>query len=117
MIYRTQNLKQKTQETSVAPMKHCSRCNKSYPATSEYFRRNKNYVGGLNFYCILCDRELGKVYMKKYLDRRRMEMIEAKIVTLQAELAKLRSQQADGEQTMKPPNSETNPVSLEQISN
>lgn len=37
--------------------KICSKCNKEYPATTEYFYRNRNYPDNLSKSCIQCDLE------------------------------------------------------------
>ena len=37
--------------------KICSKCNKEYPATAEYFYKNRNYPDNLSKSCIQCDLE------------------------------------------------------------
>ena len=41
---------------SSIPTKTCSKCQRAYPATLEYFHRNKRYSHGLNNWCKNCNR-------------------------------------------------------------
>ena len=35
----------------------CTKCDKSFPATADYFYRNKNHVDGLAYMCKICDKK------------------------------------------------------------
>ena len=39
-------------------MKRCTKCSVEYPATDEYFNKNKNNKDGLGFWCKKCANEI-----------------------------------------------------------
>jgi hypothetical protein len=51
-------------------LKKCSKCKKEFPATSDYFYKNKSKPDGLGYYCKECDKEGSK---KRYEENREKE--------------------------------------------
>jgi len=47
-------------------MKRCIKCHKEYPATTEYFYKDRGYADGLRGECKMCTREYGKRYCKEH---------------------------------------------------
>ena len=43
-----------TTPTDFTPVKRCSKCREYFPATNEYFHKNKRQQDGLNYYCKPC---------------------------------------------------------------
>lgn len=68
-------------------MKQCTKCKKWFPATTEYFNKNKNGKYGLYSLCRKCDNEKNKKYYLKNLDRERKK---------RREYAKLHKEQRKG---------------------
>ncbi len=55
------------------PMKRCNKCGEEYPATNEFFTRDKKWKDGLNSACKMCKRQADKSYQRSpdALERRR----------------------------------------------
>lgn len=51
--------------------KECTSCHVEYPATSEYFHRNKNKRDGLEYRCKKCRSVQWKDYIEKARDKKR----------------------------------------------
>lgn len=51
--------------------KRCSRCGQEYPATKDWFGRDKRARGGLKSRCRGCERELSRLYREANPDKRR----------------------------------------------
>lgn len=49
--------------------KTCSKCNNTFPATTEYFSKNKSCLYGLNSICKSCIKEYRKNYYQKNADK------------------------------------------------
>lgn len=56
--------------------KRCSKCGKTYPATPEYFQRNKGRGDGLHSWCKPCKREDQKIHNKRYYKENREKVLE-----------------------------------------
>lgn len=51
-----------TSESTTPPTKRCTKCGVEYPATTEYFHRDKSHKDGLNYWCKLCTRVYNRLY-------------------------------------------------------
>jgi hypothetical protein len=47
-------------------MKKCKRCYKEFPASPIFFRRNKDSLDGLAYFCKECTSEIGKAHYIKF---------------------------------------------------
>lgn len=54
-------------------VKYCPDCQKEYPATVEYFTRDKSRKSGLAIYCKECNQKKKKVYNRQHPETRRAE--------------------------------------------
>src|SRR5688572_12712928 len=57
-------------------MKHCSRCNNDYPATTEYFQPHKQYRDGLRSQCRKCIKAKEDEYKKNNRDKINRQRVE-----------------------------------------
>lgn len=53
------------------PQKQCSLCGQKYPATPEYFSKNRTRKGGLRYECKQCSRKENKRYYNEHLEKER----------------------------------------------
>lgn len=51
------------------PLKRCSKCKNEYPATPEFFTRNKSCSDGLHTICKTCKQQQNKAYLDTNKDR------------------------------------------------
>ncbi|MCC6615534.1 MAG: hypothetical protein IT320_18820 [Anaerolineae bacterium] len=49
-------------DSSTLPEKRCTKCGETYPATAEYFNRDKRHRDGLHSWCKQCSREGSRAY-------------------------------------------------------
>lgn len=52
-------------------MKKCGRCGKEFPATAEYFHKEKRKKGGLALWCKQCRSNYGKKYREQTKEHRK----------------------------------------------
>lgn len=51
--------------------KSCTKCGKEYPATTEYFRRDKRKKSGLGVWCRECNCTVAAIWRKRNLEKHR----------------------------------------------
>jgi 5-methylcytosine-specific restriction endonuclease McrA len=56
-------------DQTIPPLKHCSKCGTSYPATLEYFRRRSANKSGLGAECVWCTRKRASDWAKVHLTK------------------------------------------------
>lgn len=68
-------------QSNDVPPKKCSRCKQTFPATTEYFHRNKAKPDGLNVYCKPCRHDIAQeeVARKPDLHKKKWERELAKL--------------------------------------
>lgn len=60
------------------PMKRCSKCGETKPATTEYFRPHKAYKDGLRPHCRECMRVYDRAYLERNKDKINPRRVERK---------------------------------------
>lgn len=63
----------------VHPLKRCTKCGVEYPATTQYFHRNKRGKYGLNVICVICNRAKAREWNSKNAERSRKREREWRI--------------------------------------
>lgn len=62
--------------TTIIPQKQCSKCRELFPATSEYFHRDKKSKDGLRNVCKICQRTVSAVYYLENADKIKSNVAE-----------------------------------------
>lgn len=56
---------------STIPLKKCTKCGNEYPATTEFFTKDKRGKYGLNYYCKSCQKKANEDYRKTHKQQMR----------------------------------------------
>ncbi|MBU1672164.1 MAG: hypothetical protein KKF41_08720 [Actinobacteria bacterium] len=73
--------------------KVCTRCKKSYPATTEYFRQDRSSESGLTGWCKPCLSEYGREYRRTHREEINASKRRSRALDPEATLEKERAYQ------------------------